>query len=411
MSERHVVDFDHHSEEFAADPWGALKTLRDRCPVAWTEAHGGYWAVTGYEALATVARDDVTFSSRHDEPLLEAKYGGIMIPNPPFQNSFIEKDPPELGEYRKAVNWFFGPAHVDSLEPRVRAFAAELLDARTSAGALDLVLDYASPVPAMATLDSLGLDLDDWHLYAEPIHTMSHARPGTPEHTASIERCGELLDRIMHDIQDRKERPRDDFLTQLTTLEVGGKRLDEMEVRNLVQLIVGGGVDTTTSATASSLVYLDQNRDARQDLIDHPEKMRYACEEFLRCFAPVMGLARTVARDTELGGQQLCEGERLWLCWASANRDVAMFERPDEVILDRFPNKHTTFGLGAHRCIGSNFARMELRVMVEEVLRRIPDYAIDHGAAELYPTVGLNYGYINLPATFEPKQPSTASAA
>jgi cytochrome P450 len=173
----------------------------------------------------------------------------------------------------------------------------------------------------------------------------------------------------------------------------------------MVQLVIFGGVDTTTGLIGSALEWLARHPEERDRLREHPGLIPRATEEFLRYFSPVQALARTATRDCVVGGRQVRAGERLLLSWASANFDEDAFDRPDEVVLDRSPNRHQAFGVGIHRCLGSNYARVEFAVVLEEVLRRLPDYAIDGTAARRYPSIAVVNGWVTLPATFTPGTP------
>ena len=166
--------------------------------------------------------------------------------------------------------------------------------------------------------------------------------------------------------------------------------------------IINGGVDTTTVLLANALEYLDRNHDLRRRLVDEPALLPSATEEFLRYFSPVQAFSRTVARDVELGGQQLERGDRVLLCFGSANRDESEFPAADEFVADRFPNRHVAFGLGKHRCIGSTLARTEFMIMLDEVLARMPDYEIDRDASERYVSLGIVNGWIRMPGRFTP---------
>jgi cytochrome P450 len=171
---------------------------------------------------------------------------------------------------------------------------------------------------------------------------------------------------------------------------------------SLCGTIINGGVDTTTALLANSVEYLDRNRDLRDELVADPSKVELAAEEFLRYFTPVQAFARTVAQDCEFKGQQLQRGDRVLVHFGAANRDEHEFERPEEFIPDRSPNRHMSFGLGKHRCIGSTFARTEYIVMLQQILARMPDYELDRSGVEQYPSHGIVRGYIKMPATFTP---------
>jgi cytochrome P450 len=250
----------------------------------------------------------------------------------------------------------------------------------------------------------LGLPLDEWKKYAEPMHTNIYAVPGTPLHDEAIEGLTWVIQRLYGLVAERRSKPEDDLLSELVAARIDGQPLSDDDIVNIAFLIIAGGFDTTTSMIANVLLYLHHNHDARTQLRENPDQIPTAIEEFLRYFTPTQALARTVTRDTELGGQNLRAGDRVLMCWAGANHDPAVFENPDDIVLDRFPNRHTTFGLGIHRCLGSNFARAELALMLEEVLRRLPDWEINEDEAERYQTIGVVNGWIKMPATFTPGQ-------
>jgi cytochrome P450 len=185
-------------------------------------------------------------------------------------------------------------------------------------------------------------------------------------------------------------------------MEVDGAKLSDETVIGMCNLIIAGGNDTTTSLLSNAFKYLSEHPDQKQWLIDDPSRIPYACEEFLRFYTPTQALARTVTTDVEIGGQHLKRGDRVLLSFASANRDPEVFDRPDEIVLDRWPNKHQAFGLGLHRCLGSNLTRVEFTVVLEEVLRRMPDFVVDGDASHPYETIGIVNGWMDMPATFTP---------
>jgi cytochrome P450 len=183
---------------------------------------------------------------------------------------------------------------------------------------------------------------------------------------------------------------------------VDGRRLTDGELQSVLWNLVAGGLDTTTSLTALALHHLDAHPDQRARLVEDPALVAPATEEFLRYFSVNETLTRTVSRDTELGGQRLCRGEHLMLSWLSANRDEAVFDRADEVVLDREANPHLAFGVGPHRCIGMHMARTMFQVLLTGVLARIPDYAVDRDATRFYAGNPELNGVVTMPATFTP---------
>jgi cytochrome P450 len=403
--ERPTVDFDHHDPEWHAgriERWSELR----RCPVAFNERYGGFWVVSGHDEVAAVSRDGETYSSRHvPEPVDGIRYLGIAgiprgrtIPT----SGIAEVEGPVHTALRRVLNPFLVPRAVDDMVPLMRAVTTWFLDERIETGTLDLVLDLANPVPAILTMALVGLPLDDWRPYADLFHgTIAH-RPGDPEFDRAVANVPGMLARLGDEAVARRAQPGDDLLSALVQLEVDGRRLTDQEVQSVLWNLVGGGLDTTTSLTALSLLHLDAHADQRARLIAQPELLGTATEELLRYFSVNETLTRTVTRDTELGGQRLCRGEHLMLSWLSANRDESVFDRADEVVLDRAVNPHLAFGVGPHRCIGMHMARTMFTVLLTEVLARIPDYAVDREATRLYAGNPELNGVVTMPATFTP---------
>ena len=389
------VHFDHHSPEFAADPWPTLADLRARCPVARSDAYGGFWVATGYEEIKQVALDDDTFSSAET----------ILVPpkkNVHQKSIPIEMDPPEFIEYRRIMQPLFAPVAIERLAPAIEYYANRCVDDFIERGEVDIVHDFADPVPVMVTLHKLGLPIDEWRRYAEPMHKTVFLRQGNPARDGVLEQLGWIVGTIQEAIRQRRSSPRDDMISYLLASRPFGEPVTDHAVQEMVMLTMQGGFDTTGSAISSALIYLERNPAARQRLRDEPDLMATAVEEFLRFESPQFALARTATRDVEVGGCPIAEGERILLVWGSGNRDEAVFERADEVVLDRFPNRHMAFGLGAHRCLGSTLARRQIQIALRTLLRRLPDYAIDHERLVRAETIGVTYGTFAMPITFAP---------
>ncbi len=398
-----LVDFDHTSPAYAENVEAINQDLRERCPVAYSEHHGGFWLVAGYESFARAMRDEATFSSRHGTDASDGtEFGGVNIPEAPYQNALIEMDPPAWSGLRRLLNPLFAPPAVEQMKPELLEFTTACLDRCIESGRIDFVLDLANPVPAQATLAFLGLPLSDWERYAEPAHEVVYTRPGTPEFAKAVDGQQWMFEELHRQVAARRGEPRDDNLTYMVRTEVDGRYLTDDEIVSLCGTIINGGVDTTTSLLSNAVEHLDRDRDLRRELIADPTKIPVAAEEFLRYFSPVQSFARTVARDTELDGASLQRGDRVLMCFASVNRDAAEFPHADEFVADRFPNRHVAFGLGKHRCIGSTLARAEFVVMLEQILLRLPDYEIDRDLAERYPSIGIVNGYVKMPGRFTP---------
>lgn len=387
------VEFDHHSDEFAQDPWTPLADLRATCPVARSGTYGGFWVLTGYEEIKQVAGDDETFASSETIVIPPKKnVGQKSIP--------IEVDGPEFLEYRRILHPMFSPTAVDRLTPAIERFAHKCIDDIIENGRCDFVHDLADPLPAMTTLLKLGLPVELWKSFSVPLHKVVFLRQDNPLRANILDELKVIADTITETIATRREAPRDDMISYLVHAEMADRPLTDHEIHEMVTLVIQGGFDTTGSAIGNALIHLDRDRDARRRLIEEPDLLPSAIEEFLRFEAPQLALARTATRDVTLGGREISAGDRVLMVWASANRDEKVFDDPDEIILDRFPNRHMTFGLGAHRCLGSTLARRQIAVALRAVLRRMPDYEIDFGAAERAETVGITYGMFSMPASF-----------
>ncbi|MDT3441927.1 MULTISPECIES: cytochrome P450 [unclassified Pseudofrankia] len=393
--------FDHHSADYACR-WREINLeLRARCPVAHSDQHGGFYVLTRYADVARAIKDDATFASRH-EPEPESIYLGIVQPPTPVVSVPIEMDPPEFFDYRRILNPHFSPAASERWRPFVVDVTTAMLDRVVETGQMDVVADLASPIPALLTAATLGLPLNDWPLYSEAYHAIVYSVPGTP-------RFDEAAAKVMHSLQvcaetvaHRRAEPTDDLLSVLATARVNDESLSDQRIMEICNLVLAGGNDTTTALVANAMHWLSAHPRQRAWLAESPERLAPACEEFLRYFTPTQTLARTVTTDVEIGGTLLHRGDRVLLNLGAANFDPEVFERPDEVVLDRFPNRHQAFGLGIHRCLGSNFTRIEFEVIIGEVLRRIPDFVVDEEHGERYETIGQVNGWSRMPMAFTP---------
>jgi cytochrome P450 len=208
------------------------------------------------------------------------------------------------------------------------------------------------------------------------------------------------LEQCAKTVVERRAEPRNDLISVLATAEVAGEQLPVERILEICNLLLAGGTDTTTGMLANIMIWLARHPEQRAWLAADPARVGPAIEEFLRYFTPTQALARTVTKDVEIGGQQLHRGDRVLLSFAAANFDPEVFEDPDEVKLDRFPNRHQAFGLGIHRCLGSNLARMDIDVMLTEILRRLPDFAVDETGCVGYETIGVVNGWHRVPISF-----------
>ncbi len=407
--ERVVVSFDQHSATYKANYAELGQEIRSRCPVAWTEAHGGYWVVTGRDILGDLAKRPDLLSNDHDPRGERRGYQGVAIPSPLGQETrggFLEMDPPEQLEFRRVLNPYLSPSAIDRWRPLVTDLARACLDEVMESGSIDFVDDLANIVPAVLTMGMLGFPLTDWEFYSEPTHSIVYTPPGSPEYNGVVEQMIFMGVRLAAELERAKESPRPGLLASLVAAQASDpSTFNDDDLLGTLILVISGGFDTTTALTAHALQWLSRHPEQRTRIRDDPSLLDPATEEFLRFTTPAQGGARTIAADCEIGGYRFQESERVWLSYALANRDPVAFPSPDELVIDRSPNRHAAFGLGVHRCIGSNLARMTFKIMVQEVLAGIPDYVIRDGGVVRYEDVGTINGFRHMPATFTPGAP------
>ncbi|MEU0542942.1 cytochrome P450 [Nocardia sp. NPDC005978] len=397
--DRHTADYRGHFEKITEE-------LHERCPVAWTDTYEGHWVASSADAVFELARCPHV-SNDHDLRGERKGYKGISIPTARraavVRGGILEMDDPEHRIYRAVLNPYLSPAAVKRWEPFIDEVVRASLDEKIESGSIDFVDDLANIVPAVLTLAMLGISLDKWSTYSEPVHAAVY----TPENSPDAVRVAEMhrqmgLDLVIN-LHEIRENPRPGLVDGLIQLRIDGEPAPDLEILGMLGLIIGGGFDTTTALTAHALEWLSDNTDQRELLSRERETLlNPATEEFLRYFTPAPGDGRTIAADFDAAQTRFEEGERLWLSWAMANRDPSVFPDPNRIELDRKGNRHFSFGLGIHRCIGSNVARTVFKSMLTAVLDRMPDFHCDPAGAVHYDTIGVIQGMRKLPATFTP---------
>lgn len=398
--------FDRHTPEYREQFQDITEEMHTTCPVAWTDVYDGHWVAAGSNEVFELARCPV-ISNDHDLHGERKGYPGITIPKAQratvVRGGILEMDEPEHSTYRGALNPYLSPAAIKRWVPFVDEITRAALDEKIETSRIDFVEDLANIVPAVLTLAMMGIELDKWLIYSEP----AHAGVSTPEHSPDAPRVAEMnrqmgIDMI-NTMMEIREKPRPGLVNALLQLRIDGEPAPDLEILGNLGLVIGGGFDTTTALTAHALEWLSENPDQREQLSrERGTLLDPATEEFLRYFTPAPGDGRTFAEDVEVDGRHFKEGERLWLSWAMANRDPAVFEDPNKVIMARKGNRHFSFGIGVHRCVGSNVARTVFKSMLTAVLDRMPDYVCDPEGAEHYESIGVIQGMKHLPATFTP---------
>ncbi|MBY8862298.1 cytochrome P450 [Nocardia sp. CA2R105] len=399
-------DFDRHTPRYREDFDSITSEMVSQCPIAWSDTYDGHWVAAGNRQVFELARCPAV-SSDHD-PFGERRgYQGITIPPPPragtTRGGILEMDDPEHRELRSALNPYLSPAAVRRWIPFIDEVVRASLDEKITSGHIDFVDDLANIVPAVLTLAMLGIPLEKWTIYNEPVHASVYTPPDSPD-TQRVEEMSRAMGvDLMTNYHQVKQAPRPGLLDAVAQATLGGEPIPDIEALGMLTLIIGGGFDTTTALTAHALEWLSEHPADRERLSRERDLMLDpATEEFLRYFTPAPGDGRTFATDAELVGKRFEEGERLWLSWAMANRDPSVFEDPNTVDLERKGNRHYSFGLGIHRCIGSNVARTVFKRMLIAVLDRMPDFRCDPAGTVHYETIGIIQGMRHLPASFTP---------
>jgi cytochrome P450 len=367
-----ATDFDHTDPTWVKDPYPIWEDLRGRCPVAHSDRYGGTWLPVNHDDVSAIAYDTEHFTSRA-VVVSNVRPGPDDLPAPIGAAPPITSDPPFHAGARRLLLPAFSPKQIDPLEPFTRQCCQELLDAMGDAEIVDAAEQYAQHIPVRVIAKMLGFPLEDADYFRFIIHEILEGVSKTEEEVNSI--SPEIDAYFDKQIADHVANPRDDLTSYLLNVELDGAKLPHEVVRGVTVLLLVAGIDTTWSAIGASLWHLAQHPEDRRRLASEESLMPRAVEELLRAYAPVT-MARLVAKDVTIGDAEMKEGDWVLLPFPAANRDPSMFERADEVVIDREVNRHAAFGLGIHRCIGSNLARMEIRVAVEEWLKRYPEFSL-----------------------------------
>ena len=387
-----ATDWDHTDPQWVHDPYPIWADLRERCPVAHTERYGGGWFPATHAGVTAIATDTEHFTSRtvvigNGRPMEEAPPAPIGVAPP------ISSDPPFHQIARRLILPAFAPGPVRQLEPMVRALCRRLLDDMADREVVNAGTEYAQHIPPAVISRMLGFPDADEARFREFVHVVlegvNHPIEERIEEFAPIEAYFD------EQIEDHRLHPRDDLTSYLLNVEIAGQKLAVEHVRGTMVLILVAGIDTTWSAIGSSLWHLASHPDDLARLVGEPDLMPIAVEEFLRYYAPVT-MARLVKQDAELLGCPMKQDDWVLLGFPAANRDPSVFPDADQFVIDRLENRHLAFGLGIHRCAGSNLARMELRVAIEEFIARFPRFTLEDAAAVTW-SQGQVRGPRNLP--------------
>ena len=365
------VDLYNPDNFVASVPHDTFDWLRANDPVHFHEEPDGpgFWVLTRFDDVMHASREWETYSSAHGTNIEDAQGGAELM--------MLNMDPPQHTRLRKLVSGGFTPRMIARTEPHIREIAAEIVDAVAKRGECDFVTEVAAELPLQVIAEFIGVPLEDRH----KIFTWSNTMIGMedPEYgNSSIEKATEAAAEMFGYADslatERRKTPRQDLVTKLIQAEVEGEQLTDMDFDAFFLLLAVAGNETTRNLISGGMRLLMENPDERQKLVDDPSRLGPAIEEMLRMVTPVMHFRRTATKDVEIGGKKIKEGDKVVVWYISANRDESMFPDPHRFDGARSPNEHIAFGGGGpHFCLGANLARLEIRVMFEELLKRIPD--------------------------------------
>lgn len=372
------TDWDHADPAYNQQAHQIWDELRQTCPVAHTDRYGGAWLPVRHEDISAIARDTDHFSSEgavlankppREEWISTAPIGGA----PP-----ITSDPPFHADARRLLLPAFSPQVIAEWEPEIRRLCNELIDNLEGLDVVDAAVQYAQNIPVYVIARMLGLPLEDSDYFRDTVHlVLEEIGAEFGDRRAGFEKLDAYL--AVH-VRDHIENPKDDLIGFLLNAKIYDQPLSPEHVVGTIILLMVAGIDTTWSSIGSSIWHLAHHPADLARMVAEPELLPTAIEELLRAYAPVT-MARIVSQDAEIGGCPVKQGDSVLLPFPAANRDPDVFENADTVIIDREVNRHVAFGLGIHRCLGSNLARLELRIAVEVFINRFPKFELaDPGA-------------------------------
>ncbi|MFQ5471839.1 MAG: cytochrome P450 [Dehalococcoidia bacterium] len=385
-------------------PHHYFKLLRREAPVfRHPEPEGpGFWVITKYE--------DVDHVSMHPETFSSGKCGAFIWDSPPeaagvLDLMLINQDAPSHTRYRRLVSRAFTPKLVLSLEPHIREVTNGIIDKIAGKGECDFVTDIAADLPLQAIVELMGVPLED----RQKVFDWSNQMIGNedpeyaPDPEIPIRASMELYAYAQQLADQRRREPKDDIVTGLLQADFDGEALTEADFNSFFMLLSVAGNETTRNAISHGMLALMEHPDQRQRLLDDPSLMRTAVDEILRWASPVMQFRRTAMHDTEIRGVRIKEGDKVVIYYPSANRDEDIFPNADTFDVGRTPNPHVAFGPGGpHFCLGANLARLEVRVMFETLMRRLPDMEI--AGPPQYLRSNFIGGIKHLPVTYTPER-------
>ena len=386
---------------YGGDPFPAFSWMRDNAPAYFDEA-AGVWGITRYTDIKEISKDPDTFSNA----------GGIRPDNEALP-MMIDTDAPEHVRRRRLVSEGFTPRRIRESEEGIRSICDGIIDQVCEKGSADFVRDIAAPLPMIVIGNMLGVapeDREDLLRWSdEMVKALGSPDPGAMDQAAlaAIEYAG-YITAVAE--QRRRDNQSDDLIGTLVHAEIEGDKLDESSLIYESLLILIGGDETTRHVISGGMYELLRHPDQYRMLSEDRSLLPVAVEEMLRWVSPIKNMARQMTRDVEFQGETLRKGQKLLLLYPSANRDERIFEGPDRFDITRTPNDHMAFGFGSHFCLGNRLARMELNVMFDRLLDRLPDLALAEDAEPPKRAANFVSGYESMPVVFSPTAPVGATA-
>jgi cytochrome P450 len=374
---------------------GIVEDLRRQGPLSWVESDGGYWLATSHELVLQMLQSWETFSSVEGVALTRPTFDAMPALVP------IELDGARHRAYRKQLNPRLASKALAVLEDPIREIADELIDGFISFGACDIAIDFARKFPGTVFIRlMLHCDDDDFH-FVEPLSRTISYESNNPERFAAAAANMRAWAGRVFEAKSRKP-PSDDLLNTVMRLNDTGETYVDHELCSALQILVNGGLGTSASVISVAVRVLCDDLNLQERVRSELSMVPALVEECMRLEPPVLVLFRTAQRDVEVAGEQIKKGDKVGLFLAAANRDPSMFERPDQLDIDRWSNRHLALGAGVHRCIGSNLGRLQIRIAIEQLVTRLSPFWIPQGGKVEYDSLQVRAPR-SLPLAFSPQ--------
>jgi cytochrome P450 len=392
LVEHFVEHFDHHDPRLGEDPAPVFQEMLARCPVAHSDQHGGFWVLSSYDSVRYVLQHPELFTNEQSVTVPGVRDEATALPP-------LEMDPPRHAGYRSVIAPAFAPKGVWPLEEKIRSICNALIDRFAERGSCELISELAAPFPTTIFTELMGLPAEDADRFWAWKNTILHNSNSDEARSETAAASAAAMDYLASVLAARRKEPQDDIATALVQAQAEGVMVSEDEMVRMAFLLFLGGLDTVTGAIGFSFAHLSQHLDLRDRLVTDPSLIPAAVEEMLR-YEPVILIGRVASEDAELEGKLIRQGDRVLCNTVAANRDPSKFPDPEIVDFDRASNRHLTFGVGPHRCVGSHLARLELRIIFEEFHRRIPNYRLAEGH-RIHRHLNQSAGIDSLPLVWE----------